>query len=167
MPCDRGHRPATIFRPCRPAQDEIVVRVDPLTLDQLLEQSPIEAAGTPVIDILDCSVMAQPGMAQPCAQPLVTSDGDLAVEQKTEPFGVTEAGGFGIGVQLGERAGHACKTELVDLIEGRMVQHEASPCHQWKYPPPRMLGWRIGVGSGLAVPAARSSRLSRMDLTEP
>src|SRR5437763_15666144 len=34
----------------RPAQNQIVVRVDPLTIGELLEQSAVEAAGSPVID---------------------------------------------------------------------------------------------------------------------
>ena len=42
----------------RPAQNEIVVRVDPLAIGELLEQSAVEAAWGPVIDVFDAGLLA-------------------------------------------------------------------------------------------------------------
>ena len=55
----------------RPAQDQIVVRVDPLAAGELVEQRPIKAARGAVIDILDDGMVAQPGIAQPGGKTLV------------------------------------------------------------------------------------------------
>src|SRR4029078_4316717 len=54
----------------RAAQDQIVVRIDPLAAGELVEQSAIETARGAAIDVLDDGVVAQPGIAQPgIAQP--------------------------------------------------------------------------------------------------
>ena len=45
----------------RSAQDQVVVRIDPGTLGELLEQRAVEAARGTVIDILD-GLMAQPSL---------------------------------------------------------------------------------------------------------
>src|SRR5512133_3595260 len=78
----------------RPAQNQIVVRVDPLTIGELLEQSAFEAAGGSVIDVLDAGLLAQSGIAQPGGKPLVAAMGDLAIDQQPEPVGMSERGGF-------------------------------------------------------------------------
>ena len=59
----------------RAADDQIVVRVDPIAGDELLEQGAIEAAGGAVIDILDGRLLAQPGIAQPGGELLVVPIG--------------------------------------------------------------------------------------------
>ncbi len=74
----------------RAAEDQIVVRVDPVAGDELLEQRAIETARGAVIDILDGGLLAQPGIAQPGGEPLVAPIGDLAIEQQAEPFGMGE-----------------------------------------------------------------------------
>ena len=51
----------------RAAQDQIVVRIDPLAIGKLVEQPAIEAARGAVIDILDDGLVAQSGIAQPCS----------------------------------------------------------------------------------------------------
>ena len=43
----------TFADPGRPAQNQIVVRVDPLTIGELLEERAVEAAWGPVIDVLE------------------------------------------------------------------------------------------------------------------
>src|SRR5207253_9408809 len=48
----------TFADPGRPAQNQIVVRVDPLTIGELVEQSAVEAAWGPVIDVLDAGLLA-------------------------------------------------------------------------------------------------------------
>ena len=61
----------TFADPGGPAQDQIVVRVDPLTIGELLEQSAVEAAGGPVIDVLDTGLLAEFGGAQARGEALV------------------------------------------------------------------------------------------------
>src|SRR5438874_10011195 len=61
----------------RPAQNQIVVRVDPLTIRELLEERAVEAAWGPVIDVLDAGRLAQSGIAQPGCKPLVAAMGEL------------------------------------------------------------------------------------------
>ena len=45
-------------------------------------------AGGAIVDVLDRRLMAQPGKAQPCAQPSFVAVGGFAIEQQTEPFGM-------------------------------------------------------------------------------
>jgi len=65
----------------RSAQDQVVVRIDPGTLGELLEQRAVEAARCTIVDVLDGGLMAQPGIAQAGVQPSVTSVAGLLVEQ--------------------------------------------------------------------------------------
>src|SRR4051794_3057432 len=48
-----------------PAQDQIVVCLDPLTLGEFVEQGAIEAAWGTVIDVLDNGIVAQSGIGLP------------------------------------------------------------------------------------------------------
>ena len=88
-----------------PAQNEIVVRVDPLAIGELVEQSAVEAAWGPVIDVLDAGLLAQSGVAQPGGKPLVAAMGELAIEQEAEPVGMGKPGGFVGGFELRQRPG--------------------------------------------------------------
>ena len=72
----------------RAAQDQIVVRVDPFALGELVEQGAVEAARDAVIDILDDGAVAQPGVAQSGGEALVAAMGDLAIDQQAEPVGM-------------------------------------------------------------------------------
>ena len=96
----------------RPAQNQIVVRVDPLTIGELVEQSAVEAAWGPVIDVLDAGLLAQSGIAQPGGKPLVAAMGELAIDQQSEPVDMSERGGFVGSFELGKRLGHAGQTKL-------------------------------------------------------
>jgi hypothetical protein len=71
--------------------------------------------------------MAQPGKAQPAAQPPFVAFGGFAVEQQGEPFGVRQRGAGRVGLQLGEGARHADEAELMQLFDGRMRQQFHSP----------------------------------------
>jgi hypothetical protein len=53
-----------------PAQDQIVVRVDPFAAGELLEQSAVETARRAIIDVLNEGMLAQPGIAQAGCQRL-------------------------------------------------------------------------------------------------
>ena len=65
----------------RPAQDQIVVRVDPLAGGEFVKQRPIQAAMNSIVDVLDDGLMAQSGIAQPSGETLVAAIGDLAIDQ--------------------------------------------------------------------------------------
>jgi hypothetical protein len=64
------------------AQDQVVVRVDPLAAGELVEQRPIKAAQSAVIDILDDGVVAQSGMAQPGGEALVAAMRHVAIDRE-------------------------------------------------------------------------------------
>src|SRR5437868_12150607 len=53
-----------------PAQDQIVVRIDPFAGGEFVEQRAIETAGNSVIDVLDDGMVAQSGIAQPSREAL-------------------------------------------------------------------------------------------------
>src|SRR6202045_4199520 len=150
----------TFADPGRPAQDQIVVRVDPLAIGELVEESAVEAAWGPVIDVLDAGLLAQSGIAQPGGKPLVAAMGELAINQQPEPVGVSEHGGFVGSFELGKRLGHAGQAKLAQLVEHWMGKHcillsgSSAVRECW---------WRIGtplVGGCCAV--WRSILLSRM-----
>src|ERR1700676_5332291 len=92
----RGGQP-TFADTCRTDEDQIVVGVDPLALDQLLEQRAVKTAGTTIIDIFDAGLLAQFGDAQPRREALVLSPRRLAIEQRPEPFVMAEPAGLLVG----------------------------------------------------------------------
>jgi hypothetical protein len=81
--------------------------VDPLALDQLLEQRAVKTARASVIDILDARLLAQFGGAQPRREALVLPPGRLAIEQKLEPFVMAEPVGLTVGGEFDEGLGHS------------------------------------------------------------
>src|SRR5262249_5522608 len=113
----------------RTAQNQIVVRVDPLAIGELLEQSTVEAAWGPVIDVLDARLRAQSGIAQAGGQPLVAAMGEFAIDQQPEPVGMSECGGFVASFEFGKRLGHAGEAKLAQLVEHWMGKQLHSP--QW------------------------------------
>ena len=94
--------------------------IDPAARSEFLEQRAIEAARGAVIDILDRSLMAQPGITQTSEQAPVTPIADLLIEQQGEPFGMGERGGLSGCFDLSEGLGHAVESELMKQIEGWM-----------------------------------------------
>jgi RNA polymerase sigma factor (sigma-70 family) len=88
--------------------------------DEFLEQRAIEAARGAVIDVLDRSLMAQPGIAQASEQASVTPIADLLIEQQGEPFGMSQRCGLSGCFDLSEGLGHAVESELMKEIEGWM-----------------------------------------------
>jgi hypothetical protein len=73
------------------AQDQIVVRVDPVAGSKFVKQRAIEAARGPVIDVLDNGVVAQPGIAQSGGQAFVAAVSNLprvlnALRKANEPL---------------------------------------------------------------------------------
>jgi len=88
------------------------MRVDPLTIGELVKQRAVEAAWGPVIDVLDAGLLAQSGVAQPGGKPLVAAMGELTIEQEAEPVGMSERDGFVGGLELGKGLGHAGEAKL-------------------------------------------------------
>src|SRR3981189_2025526 len=122
----RGGQP-TFADTCRTDEDQIVVGVDPLALDQLLEQRGVKTAGTTIIDILDAGLLAQFGDAQPRREALVLSPRRLALEQKPEPFVMAEPVNLTVGGDFDEGLGHPMQAKGVELIEGGMFEQVVSP----------------------------------------
>jgi hypothetical protein len=108
------------------AQDQIVVGIDPATLDELVEQRAVEAACCAIIDILDGRLVAQPGIAQACAKPFVVAVGDLAIEQQAEPFWMRQGRAFAGCFDLAESLGHAVEAELMHQFESWMCEQGES-----------------------------------------
>src|SRR5271156_1739870 len=119
----KGTGKPTLSDAGRPAQDHIVVRVDPLAAGELVERPTIEAARGAVIDVLDDGLVAQSSMAQPSSKTFVATMGDLAIDQQAEPIGMGKGGPFAGGFEFGESLGHAGKPELSELIKHWMGQH--------------------------------------------
>ena len=110
-----------------PAQDQIVVRVDPCAAGELLEQGPFETARRAIIDILDDGLLAQPSIAQPGGQALVAAMRGLVIEEQAQPVGMAEGLGVAAGLQFGKGLRHARKAELVQLVERRVGEQLGSP----------------------------------------
>ena len=70
--------------------------------------------------------MAQLGVPEAVLQTPMVTLGDLAVEQEGEPVAMGELVGLGLAVHLGKRVGHALKAELLELVEGRVMEHDGS-----------------------------------------
>lgn len=107
----------------RATKDQIVVRVDPLAVDELVEQGAVEAAWGSVIDVLDDSMMAQPGITQPGGKALVATIANFAIDEQAEPIGMAEGRSFAGGFEFDESLGHAGKPELGELVKHWMGQH--------------------------------------------
>ena len=55
--------------------------------------------------------------------------GELAIDQQTEPVGMSERGGFVGSFELGKRLSHAEQAKLAQLVEHWMGKQRHSP--QW------------------------------------
>lgn len=115
---------ALCHHPGWPFDDQVLCLIDPGPAIHCLEQATIEATGGPVIDILDRSLVAQPGIVQSRPQsPFIALVAlRFMVEQEPEPFGMRELEAPRVDLQLGEGARHPGKPELVHLVESRMGQ---------------------------------------------
>lgn len=91
--------------------------IDPAACGEFLEQRAIETARGAVVDILDRSLMAQPGIAQASEQAPIAAIADLLIEQQAEPFGMGQRCGFSGCFDLTEGLGHAVESELMKQVE--------------------------------------------------
>jgi hypothetical protein len=114
----------------RPRQNPIVVRVDPFASGELVDQSAVEAAWGPLIDVLDAGLLAPSGIAPPGGTPLVAAMGELAIDQEAAPVGMRERVGLVGSFALGKRLGPAGQAKLAQLVAPWMGQQLPSP--QWE-----------------------------------
>src|SRR5215831_19805572 len=120
---ERTSKP-TFADPGGPAQDQIVVGVDPVGIGEVVEQRAVEAARGSVIDIFDAGLLTQSGIAQSRGQPLVTAMGELAIEQETVPVGMAECASLTGGFEFGKGLSHTRKPELAQLVKRRMSKQD-------------------------------------------
>ena len=102
---------------------------DPVTAGEFVEQGAVQAARRAEVGVLDHRVLAQPGLAQPPAEPLVVARGHFAVEQQAEPILAREVGGGRTVLHLEERIGHGGHAEGAQALGQRVGQHRLS--FQW------------------------------------
>ena len=100
------------------------MRLDPLALDELLEQRTVETARAAVIDVFDAGLLPQFGVAQSRRNPLVLSPRRLAVEQEPQPFVMAKAVCFIGARNFDEGLGHAMQAQGVELVEGWMFEQD-------------------------------------------
>ena len=110
-----------------PRDHQVIVGVDPVALDEPLEQGPVEPPRGLVVDILGRGLMAQASVAQSCAQALVLTMDGLTIEQQGQPVAVAEGVGFGAGGQVPEGLRHAVQAHGAERIEGGVGQQDISP----------------------------------------
>jgi hypothetical protein len=108
----------------RTGECQIVMRIDPLTLDKLLEQRPIETARAAIIDVLDTSLLTQFRVAQSRREPFVLTPCFLAIEQESQPFAFVQGLRFIDGVDFDKGFGHPVKAEGVELVECWMIEQD-------------------------------------------
>ena len=110
------------------ADDQQIAFVgNPLAGGELLEQGAVETSGGAIVDVLNRGLaVTQPCVPEAILQPPMVTLGDLAVKQQGEPVAMGELVGLGLAVHLGKRVGHALKAELLELVEGRVMEHDGS-----------------------------------------
>ena len=63
-------------------------------------------------------------------EPLLLSQRELVLEDQAEPLGVVEGARLGVALKVLEALGHAVQAKRVQLLEGRVGQHDH--LRQWK-----------------------------------
>ena len=70
----------------RPRDQEPFGAIDPVAVDEFLEQRAVDAARRAQIDVFDDGVLAQRGELEPCGEALGVALGGLAVDHEAEPL---------------------------------------------------------------------------------
>jgi hypothetical protein len=70
--------------------DQIVMRVNPGTLDEFEKEGAIEAARSAVIDIFDACLIVQLGVTESRCEPTIATMSGLPIEQQAEPCEMRE-----------------------------------------------------------------------------
>lgn len=94
-------------------------------------ERPVQLARGAEVDILDGAAdVAQLRRAHAGLESPAVAAGDLAVDQQAEPFSVAQLDGGVLGLQFGERLGHAVEPKCAEVVQGRVGEHRLS--FQWK-----------------------------------
>jgi hypothetical protein len=103
-------------------RQNVVVLVQPSPGRQSADQTPVETAWRPVVDILQASGLAQPGDAQTLCEGGIVPVDLLAIDQHAEPLVKGQTFDVGLAELLLQRPGHASEPHLPQLFD-RLVDH--------------------------------------------
>jgi hypothetical protein len=113
--------------PRRPADQHVLVIAHPAPGHQTGEQSPVESARMPEIDIFWRRRLFQPGAFQTRRILSRLAFGGLAVDQQPEALLERQLADLGALRLAGQGPGHARQAQLVESLDGRMIQHGKAP----------------------------------------
>src|SRR5579864_5473436 len=99
----------------RTDEGQVFVSLDPLALDEPLEQRAVETARTAIVNIFDACLLAQFGVAKSRCKPFVLTPRQFAVEQESQPLALVQT--IGLVADFSEGLGHAVEAEGIKLIE--------------------------------------------------
>ena len=115
----------------RAANQHILVVTDPAAGHQARKQGPVEATRMAEIDILRCRRLFQSGPFQAGSVLPRFALGQFAVNQQTEPFLEGELADVGLLGLAGQSLGHAGQAELMQLVDGWVMEHGYFLSGQW------------------------------------
>src|SRR5918994_581326 len=113
----------TFADPCGSRQQQPASLADPVAAGELEKEPAIQTTGSPEVDVLDMSIMAQVSRPGPALKPLLAAQGRLALEQERKPVAMLQSTRLWLGLQILEAFGHAVKTKIGQQGEGGMGQH--------------------------------------------
>jgi hypothetical protein len=88
-----------------------------------IQSHAVEPARGVIVDVLDSGGVPQPGGSGARLEALLAPQGDLVLEQDGQPLAVLEMARLGVLSELAKATRHAVQSELVQQIEGGMVEH--------------------------------------------
>src|SRR5262249_46287305 len=103
----RPRAQATFADPGWPAQDQIVVRLDPFAGGKLLKQGAVEAARCALIATSSMTAWWRNWASQSSGQALVAAMNDLAIDEQAELVGMGQHRPVTGGFEFGEGLRHA------------------------------------------------------------
>ncbi len=108
---------------CGTGDDQIEMFVDEGTFSELCEEGAIEPARRLVVDIFDAGVVTELGKAQSAVESLLPARGGFVIQKQSQPLGMGEILGLGLGFDIDKGLGHRVQTECMHLIESGMGEH--------------------------------------------
>ena len=106
------------------AEDQAVQSLaEPLAGGQLGDEAAIQTARRGVVEVLQAGAVLELGLAQAGLQAAILAQGQFPVHEQAEAL--LEAQGVDVGQVelLAQRGGHAGETQLLELVQGGMMQH--------------------------------------------
>lgn len=91
---------------------------DPVAAGELQDEIAVKAASGAEVDVLDLSVMTQPGRTGSRLEALLAARRRLTLQKKSEPFATLEAPRFRLGLELVKGACHAGEAEFAQHVDG-------------------------------------------------